>query len=222
MYSKWVTTVAAVILAGAVSFGDFASAGKGNGGGNGGGNSGGNGGGNGGGNSGGNSGSNGGGNSGDAGSNGKLASELGHLNGVIHANPRAIENANVNSPLGQARVYRDATLDAAGVEDEITALQEELNALGEVRTQEEIAADIEALDETSETYADDLATLESEAEAAAATQEEIDAVTAEIEAKVAELEGLETLAAETYEELLRGKNLSAEAEEALKAKLGLI
>ncbi|WP_114965503.1 hypothetical protein [Alkalilacustris brevis] len=170
----------------------------------------------------------------NAGSRGALASELRGLN-AANANPQALANAAPDSQVGRIATYREATLAAREINDAYEALEAEVNddilaiedQLDELRSSEEIEADLLALGPVPETEPEDPAT----ADERAALQAELDEVLGleqsiiKLDNDLAEL-GRERLARiESADAALLaasgGRELSPEAIEELHRLLGL-
>ncbi len=95
-----------------------------------------------------------------------LASELKGLN-AVKANPNALNHANPNSQVGRIAAYRDAATATINDQTALTDAQAALAALAVPgRGVEAVAADIAALDPLAANYAEALAALQAERDAA--------------------------------------------------------
>ena len=166
--------------------------------------------------------------SGGGSSQGALASSLRKLNGVVHANDMALENASDSSVHGLARTWRDAEGAISTLDGQIGTLQDDIAALGGTRTDEDIQAEIDALNPddyaAEEDYNAAVAALEAEKDTAP-SQAELDG---QIQAKQDEIDALNgqigTLQGDrdaAWLALTDGRDLSDDAIAALKEKLGM-
>lgn len=100
---------------------------------------------------------------------GDLASELKGMN-AVHANPKALENADPNSQVGKIAAYKDAALATQAAEDAVKTAETDLAAANEAlvaaealpaTTDEETAAKETAIETANTAIADAAAAVES-------------------------------------------------------------
>lgn len=140
--------------------------------------------------------------------NGALASELAGMN-AVHANPKALENADPNSQVGRIATYREAAVATQGATTAVAQADVDLQAANG------LMATAEAMPATTD---EEIAARD---QAIADAQAAIDAANVALADATAAL----TTAAETEEAALTeatgGRELSAEALAAVRAELGL-
>lgn len=140
--------------------------------------------------------------------NGALASELAGMN-AIHANPKALENADPNSQVGRIAAYRDAAVVTQGAT--ATMAQADVN----LQAANDLMATAEAMPATTD---EEIAARD---QAIADAQAAIDAANVALNDATAAL----ATAAETEDAALTeatgGRELSTEALAAVRAELGL-
>lgn len=164
----------------------------------------------------------------NAGSRGALASELRGLN-AANASPQALANAAPDSQVGRIATYREAALAASEASEAYAATEAQLDGeiseiedqLGELRSSEEIEADLNALDPDDPATEDERAALQAELDEVHDLEQRMNDLYDELVEAGQAYDALFDSAEEALLVASGGQELSPEALEELHRLLGL-